>query len=49
MRFSSGVGRSTVIATGTVFAVLTDAVRVCPLGQTTTALYDVGGQYRRSM
>jgi isobutyryl-CoA mutase len=26
-----------------------DAVRVCSLGQVTTALFDVGGQYRRSM
>jgi methylmalonyl-CoA mutase len=26
-----------------------DAVRVCSLGQITTALFEVGGQYRRSM
>ncbi|MGH8765339.1 MAG: hypothetical protein ACRET8_06445, partial [Burkholderiales bacterium] len=32
-----------------VFAVLMDAVRVCSLGQITHALFDVGGQYRRSM
>ncbi len=25
------------------------AARVCSLGQITTALYEVGGQYRRSM
>jgi methylmalonyl-CoA mutase len=29
--------------------VLVDAVKYCSLGQITTALYDVGGQYRRSM
>ncbi|WP_300319173.1 fused isobutyryl-CoA mutase/GTPase IcmF [Accumulibacter sp.] len=39
----------TVIEDGNVFAVLIDAVRVCSLGQITTALYEVGGQYRRSM
>ncbi len=39
----------TVIDNGNVFAVLIDAVRVCSLGQITTALYEVGGQYRRSM
>ncbi|HRF73528.1 MAG TPA: methylmalonyl-CoA mutase family protein [Accumulibacter sp.] len=39
----------TVIDDGNVFAVLIDAVRVCSLGQITNALYDVGGQYRRSM
>ena len=38
-----------VIDNGNVFAVLVDAVRYCSLGQITTALYDVGGQYRRSM
>src|SRR5687768_18421332 len=32
-----------------VFAVLIDAVRVCSLGQITHALFEVGGQYRRSM
>ncbi|MDP6815978.1 MAG: methylmalonyl-CoA mutase family protein [Alphaproteobacteria bacterium] len=32
-----------------VFAVLMDAVRVCSLGQITNALFEVGGQYRRSM
>jgi len=32
-----------------VFEVLMDAVRVCSLGQITHALFDVGGQYRRSM
>ena len=38
-----------VIANENVFDVLMDAVRVCSLGQITHALFDVGGQYRRSM
>ncbi len=38
-----------VIANDNVFAVLMDAVRVCSLGQITSALFEVGGQYRRSM
>ncbi len=38
-----------VIDNGNVFAVLMDAVRVCSLGQITHALFEVGGQYRRSM
>jgi len=38
-----------VIANENVFAVLMDAVRVCSLGQITNALFEVGGQYRRSM
>jgi len=41
--------KATVIANGNVFEALMDAVRVCSLGQITTALFDVGGQYRRSM
>ena len=38
-----------VIRDENVFAVLMDAVRVCSLGQITQALFEVGGQYRRSM
>ncbi len=38
-----------VIKNENVFAVLMDAVRVCSLGQITNALFEVGGQYRRSM
>jgi methylmalonyl-CoA mutase len=38
-----------VIDNENVFAVLVDAVRVCSLGQITHALFEVGGQYRRSM
>jgi methylmalonyl-CoA mutase len=41
--------KQTVIEDGNVFAVLVDAVRCCSLGQISTALYEVGGQYRRSM
>ena len=41
--------RQTVIDNGNVFAELMDAVRVCSLGQITHALFEVGGQYRRSM
>ena len=32
-----------------VFAILMDAVRFCTIGQITNALFEVGGQYRRSM
>ena len=38
-----------VIANRNVFEVLMDAVRCCSLGQITNALFEVGGQYRRSM
>jgi len=38
-----------VIENRNVFEVLIDAVRVCSLGQITNALFEVGGQYRRSM
>jgi methylmalonyl-CoA mutase len=38
-----------VIDNVNVFEVLIDAVRVCSLGQITNALFEVGGQYRRSM
>jgi methylmalonyl-CoA mutase len=41
--------RQAVIGNQNVFAVLMDAVRVCSLGQITHALFEVGGQYRRSM
>ncbi|THF56242.1 fused isobutyryl-CoA mutase/GTPase IcmF [Pseudothauera rhizosphaerae] len=41
--------QQTVIDNGNVFEVLVDAVRYCSLGQITGALYQVGGQYRRSM
>ncbi|MGH8807710.1 MAG: fused isobutyryl-CoA mutase/GTPase IcmF, partial [Noviherbaspirillum sp.] len=38
-----------VIRDENVFATLMDAVRVCSLGQISDALFEVGGQYRRSM
>mgnify|MGYP000140178237 CR=1 FL=1 len=38
-----------VMDNANVFEVLMDAVRVCSLGQITNALFEVGGQYRRSM
>jgi methylmalonyl-CoA mutase len=38
-----------VIDNQNVFNVLMDAVRVCSLGQITSALFAVGGQYRRNM
>ena len=41
--------KNAVIANDNVFEVLMDAVRVCSLGQITEALFEVGGQYRRSM
>jgi methylmalonyl-CoA mutase len=41
--------RAAVVKNENVFEVLMDAVRVCSLGQITHALFDVGGQYRRSM
>jgi len=41
--------KQAVIRNENVFAVLVDAVRVCSLGQITDALFEVGGQYRRSM
>ncbi len=41
--------QQTVIANHNVFEVLMQAVRCCSLGQITNALFEVGGQYRRSM
>ena len=38
-----------MIDNGNVFAELMNTVRVCSLGQITHALFEVGGQYRRSM
>jgi methylmalonyl-CoA mutase len=38
-----------VIDNGNVFAELMKTVRVCSLGQVTKALFEVGGEYRRSM
>jgi len=41
--------QAAAMANENVFAVLMDAVRSCSLGQITKALFEVGGQYRRSM
>ena len=41
--------RDTVISNGNIFAVLINAVRYCSLGQITSTLFEVGGQYRRNM
>jgi len=41
--------KQAVIESRNVFEVLMDAVRVCSLGQITSALFEVGGQYRRNM
>ncbi len=41
--------RQAAMAAENVFDVLMDAVRVCSLGQITQALFEVGGQYRRSV
>ena len=41
--------QDTVSEGGNGFEVLMEAVRCCSLGQITNALFDVGGQYRRSM
>jgi methylmalonyl-CoA mutase len=41
--------KQAVIANDNVFEVLMDAVRCCSLGQITSTLFEVGGQYRRSM
>jgi methylmalonyl-CoA mutase len=41
--------RLAVIENDNVFAELMNTVRVCSLGQITHALFEVGGQYRRSM
>jgi methylmalonyl-CoA mutase len=41
--------RQAVMDNANVFEVLMEAVRVCSLGQITSALFEVGGQYRRNM
>jgi methylmalonyl-CoA mutase len=41
--------KQAVIDNSNVFAVMMEAVRHCSLGQISNALYEVGGQYRRSM
>ena len=41
--------RDAALAGDNLFAVLMDAVRCCSLGEITTALFDVGGRYRRNV
>jgi methylmalonyl-CoA mutase len=41
--------RRVAMAGGNIFAELMDAVRCCSLGEITEALFEVGGEYRRSM
>lgn len=41
--------RAAALAGENTFAVLMDAVRVCSLGEITSALFEVGGQYRRNV
>jgi methylmalonyl-CoA mutase len=41
--------KSVAINNGNLFAELMETVKFCSLGQITHALYEVGGQYRRSM
>ncbi len=41
--------QQTAINNGNLFSELMETVKYCSLGQITHALYEVGGQYRRSM
>lgn len=41
--------QETALAGGNLFEELMETVRSCSLGQITTALYEVGGKYRRNM
>jgi methylmalonyl-CoA mutase len=41
--------QETAVAGGNIFAEMVETVKYCSLGQITNALYQVGGQYRRSM
>jgi methylmalonyl-CoA mutase len=41
--------QAAAVSGGNIFAELMEAVKACSLGQITHALYQVGGQYRRSM
>ena len=41
--------KQTALEGGNVFESLMEATKVCSLGQISAALYEVGGQYRRSM
>ncbi|MDX1604065.1 MAG: methylmalonyl-CoA mutase family protein, partial [Salinimicrobium sediminis] len=41
--------KNAAIQNENIFEVLMEATKVCSLGQITTALFEVGGQYRRNM
>jgi methylmalonyl-CoA mutase len=41
--------KEVAVNNGNLFAELMETVKFCSLGQITHALYEVGGQYRRSM
>ncbi|WP_420151882.1 methylmalonyl-CoA mutase family protein [Spirosoma sp.] len=41
--------QTTALANGNIFESLMEATKVCSLGQLSSALYAVGGQYRRNM
>ena len=41
--------RRAALSGDNLFAVLMDAVRVCSLGEITSALFEVGGRYRRNV
>ncbi len=41
--------QETALAGGNIFEEMMEAVKTCSLGQITTALYEVGGKYRRNM
>jgi methylmalonyl-CoA mutase len=41
--------QATALHGGNLFTELMDTVRSCSLGQISTALFEVGGKYRRNM
>jgi len=41
--------KEAALANDNIFSELMETVKYCSLGQITHALYEVGGQYRRSM
>jgi isobutyryl-CoA mutase len=41
--------RKVALANGNIFAEMMETAKVCTMGQISNALYEIGGQYRRSM
>jgi methylmalonyl-CoA mutase len=41
--------QAVAVTNGNLFEELMETVKYCSLGEITNALYEVGGQYRRSM